>query len=96
MKALFGRRSAVITVVIAAALVLTGCSKNVNDAASGTSGNCGAWSIAMHAWTGYTASAQVVAEVAKKELGCTITQTTLDEGPTTYDAMEAGLSLIHI
>ncbi len=66
MKALFGRRSAVITVVIAAALVLTGCSKNVNDAASGTSGNCGAWSIAMHAWTGYTASAQVVAEVAKK------------------------------
>jgi len=23
-------------------------------------------------------------------LGCTITQTTLDEGPTTYDAMEAG------
>ena len=90
MKALFGRRSAVITVVIAAALVLTGCSKNVNDAASGTSGNCGAWSIAMHAWTGYTASAQVVAEVAKKELGCTITQTTLDEGPTTYDAMEAG------
>ena len=44
----------------------------------------------MHAWNGYTASAQVVAEVAKKELGCTITQTTLDEGPTSYDAMEAG------
>jgi len=44
----------------------------------------------MHAWGGYTASAQVVAEIAKKELGCTITQTTLDEGPTTYDAMEAG------
>ena len=90
MKALFGRRSVFITVVIAAALVLSGCSKNVNDAASGTSGKCGAWAIAMHAWTGYTASAQVVAEVAKKELGCTITQTTLDEGPTTYDAMEAG------
>jgi glycine betaine/proline transport system substrate-binding protein len=44
----------------------------------------------MHAWGGYTASAQVVAEVAKQELGCTITQTTLEEGPVTYDAMEAG------
>jgi glycine betaine/proline transport system substrate-binding protein len=44
----------------------------------------------MHAWGGYTASAQVIAEVAKQELGCTITQTTLEEGPVTYDAMEAG------
>jgi glycine betaine/proline transport system substrate-binding protein len=90
MKSLFSRRSAVVTVVIAAALVLSGCSKSVNDSAGGASGDCGSYAIAMHAWGGYTASAQVVAEVAKKELGCTITQTTLDEGPTTYDAMEAG------
>jgi glycine betaine/proline transport system substrate-binding protein len=52
--------------------------------------DCGDWGIAMHAWVGYTASAQVVAEVAKNVLGCTITQTTLDEAGTTYDAMEAG------
>ncbi len=90
MKSLFGRRSAVVTVVIAAALILSGCSKSVNDSAGGASGDCGSYAIAMHAWGGYTASATVVAEVAKKELGCTITQTTLDEGPTTYDAMEAG------
>ena len=44
----------------------------------------------MHAWNGYTASAQVVAEIAKKELGCTINQTTLEEAGVTYDAMEAG------
>ncbi len=51
--------------------------------------DCGDWGIAMHAWVGYTASAQVVTEVAK-DLGCNITQTTLDEAATTYDAMEAG------
>ncbi len=90
MKALFGRRSAVVTVVIAAALILSGCAKSVNNSADATKTNCGSYAIAMHAWGGYTASAQVVAEIAKKELGCTITQTTLDEGPTTYDAMEAG------
>jgi glycine betaine/proline transport system substrate-binding protein len=43
----------------------------------------------MHAWNGYTASAQVVAEVARAQ-GCTITQTTLEEAGVTYDAMEAG------
>lgn len=43
----------------------------------------------MHAWQGYTASAQVVAEVAKAN-GCVITQTTLEEAGVTYDAMEAG------
>ena len=90
MKALLGRRSAVVTVVIAAALILSGCAKSVNNSADAAKTNCGSYAIAMHAWGGYTASAQVVAEVAKKELGCTITQTTLDEGPTSYDAMEAG------
>ncbi|MSX70714.1 MAG: glycine/betaine ABC transporter substrate-binding protein, partial [Actinobacteria bacterium] len=90
MKSLFGRRSAIVTAVIATALVISGCSSSVNDSAGGASGDCGSYAIAMHAWGGYTASAQVVAEVAKQELGCTITQTTLEEGPVTYDAMEAG------
>ncbi len=52
--------------------------------------DCGDWGVAMHAWVGYTASAQVVSNVAKDKLGCNITQTTLDEGATTYDAIEAG------
>jgi glycine betaine/proline transport system substrate-binding protein len=90
MKSSNGRRSLVLAITLASALVLSACSKSVNDSTSAASGKCGDYAIAMHAWNGYTASAQVVAEVAKKELGCTITQTTLDEGPTTYDAMEAG------
>lgn len=90
MKSSNGRRSLVLAIALASALVLSACSKSVNDSTSAASGKCGDYAIAMHAWNGYTASAQVVAEVAKKELGCNITQTTLDEGPTTYDAMEAG------
>ena len=50
---------------------------------------CGDWGVAMHAWVGYTASAQVLTNVAES-LGCNITQTTLDEAGVTYDAMEAG------
>jgi glycine betaine/proline transport system substrate-binding protein len=76
------------SLVAVSALVLSACSSNVNDAAK-SSGDCGSWTIAMHAWGGYTASANVVSEVAKSQ-GCKITQTALDEGPTTYDAMEAG------
>lgn len=51
---------------------------------------CGDWAIAMHGWVGYTASAQVVAEIARDALGCTIEQTQLEEAGVTYDAMEAG------
>ena len=51
---------------------------------------CGDWGIAMHGWVGYTASAQVVTEVAQDALGCTIEQTQLEEAGVTYDAMEAG------
>jgi len=51
--------------------------------------DCGDWGVAMHAWVGYTASAQVLTNVAES-LGCNITQTTLEEAGVTYDAMEAG------
>lgn len=88
MKFSRGRRSAAASLVVAGALVLAGCSSSVNDSADSAS-DCGTWAIAMHAWNGYTASAQVVAEVAKAN-GCTITQTTLEEAGVTYDAMEAG------
>jgi glycine betaine/proline transport system substrate-binding protein len=51
---------------------------------------CGDVVIAMHGWVGYTASAQVVSEVAKNALGCNVEQTQLEEAGVTYDAMEAG------
>ncbi len=88
MKFRLGRRSAAASLVVAGALVLAGCSSSVNNASS-SNADCGTWGLAMHAWNGYTASAQVVAEVAKAN-GCTINQTTLTEGSVTYDAMEAG------
>ena len=77
----------------AAALVLTACGgAGVDDAASSETAaatDCGSYAIAMHAWVGYTASAQVITNVAES-LGCTVTQTQLDEAGVTYDAMEAG------
>lgn len=39
---------------------------------------------------GYIASAQVLSDVAREQLGCTINQTQLDEAGATYDAMAAG------
>jgi glycine betaine/proline transport system substrate-binding protein len=51
---------------------------------------CGQWTIAMHAWPGYTATANVLTEVAKNEFGCTVNQVELTEASETYDAMESG------
>ena len=87
------RHVVVASLVASAALALSACG-SVNDAATTTdtasaASDCGTWGIAMHAWNGYTASAQVVAEVARAQ-GCTINQTTLEEAGVTYDAMEAG------
>lgn len=75
----------------AVALVLTACGSSVDDKASSdtAASDCGSYTIAMHAWVGYTASAQVVTNVAES-LGCTITQTEIKEASVSYDAMEAG------
>ena len=86
MRLKHGRKYALASSILALSLGLSACGSNSNSA----SGDCGTWGIAMHAWNGYTASAQVVAEIAKNELGCTINQTTLEEAGVTYDAMEAG------
>ena len=91
MRANNRRHAVVASLVASAALVLTGCG-SVNDAAptdTASTSDCGTWGMAMHAWNGYTASAQVVVEVAKAQ-GCTINETTLEEAGVTYDAMEAG------
>ena len=78
----------------AAALLLSACGgagvdAEASSAPSGDAAACGSYAIAMHAWVGYTASAQVVTEVAKAN-GCDISQVTLEEAGVTYDAMEAG------
>ena len=78
-----------------AALALSACGGGGVDAAATSAATdsankpCGSYAIAMHAWVGYTASAAVLTEVGK-QIGCSITQTQLDEGSVTYDAMEAG------
>lgn len=100
------KRMAALPLMAAAGLVLAGCGESVNDAATTDAATteettaateeaveaveCGDVAIAMHGWVGYTASAQVLAEVAKNALGCTIEQTQLEEAGVTYDAMEAG------
>ena len=76
-------------VATAAALALTACGSKVGGSGGGANAACGSYAIAMHNWVGYTASAAVLTEVGKS-LGCTITQTKLDEASVTYDAMEAG------
>ncbi len=90
MRQSIGKRKVAVALAASLALVLSACSSSATKSVDAASGDCGKWGIAMHAWVGYTASAQVLAEVAKKELGCEITQTTLEEAGVTYDAMEAG------
>ena len=84
-----GAKFAVIAA--AAGLALTACGSAGVDAAStdAPATDCGSYTIAMHAWSGYTASANVLAEIGKAN-GCTITMTQMDEASVTYDAMEAG------
>ena len=72
----------------AAPAASTAASAAASEAAPAAA-DCGDWGVAMHAWVGYTALAQVLTNVAES-LGCNITQTTLDEAGVTYDAMEAG------
>ncbi len=86
MKVNISKPKTAAVIAVSLALLLSACASSEEKSA----GDCGSWGIAMHAWNSYTASAQVVAEIAKNELGCTITQTTLGEAGVTYDAMEAG------
>ncbi len=99
-----GKGAGLMVALAAAGLVLAACGGGVNEAAtssapaeaSGTEtsapapADCGTWGVAMHGWVGYTASAQVLTDVAKEKLGCTINQVKLDEAAVSYDAMEAG------
>jgi glycine betaine/proline transport system substrate-binding protein len=96
MKQKFRGRAATASLFVTLGLLLAACSgSGVDQAATSTedtatTAECGEWNIAMHNWAGYTASATIVSEVAKTELGCTINQVPLTEAAVTYDAMEAG------
>ena len=84
MKFTSRRKMALASSVLLSAFAITATVQAPAKAAS-----CGTWGMAMHAWNGYTASAQVVTEVAKEQ-GCTINQQTLTEASVSYDAIEAG------
>jgi glycine betaine/proline transport system substrate-binding protein len=77
------RRSAVALSAVFA-LALAGCGgATVKDSPSGGSsaaaGKCGKVNIAVNPWVGYEADAAVVAYVAEKDLGCTVTKKDLKE-----------------
>jgi glycine betaine/proline transport system substrate-binding protein len=66
------------------ALVVAGCGgatvDESSDAGASNGGkDCGAFNIAVNPWVGYEADAAVVAYVAEKELGCTVTKKDLKE-----------------
>ena len=68
------------------ALVLTACGggsiddeTKANEDAGEGSGDCGDLKIAINPWVGYEASAYVVGEVAKQELGCNVSYPELKE-----------------
>ena len=102
MKLFTRRRLAVVSGTAMLGVVLAGCGGGVNAestpeataAATATAGaaaaDCGAVNIAMSNWVGYTASAQVLTNVAQDKLGCDVTQVKIEEAGVTYDAMEAG------
>jgi glycine betaine/proline transport system substrate-binding protein len=75
------KRVGFAAVLAATALALSSCSSSSVDAEatdSAASSDCGAWSLAMSPWVGYTASAAVLTAVAEEQ-GCTITQKDLKE-----------------
>ena len=96
MKQKFRGRAATASLFVTLGLLLAACSgSGVDQAATSTedtaaTAECGEVGIAMHAWVGYTATANVLTEIAKKEFGCTVNQVELAEAGVTYDAMEAG------
>ena len=76
-------------IALASSVLISAFAATVTLQSPAKAADCGTWGIAMHAWNGYTASAQVVTEVAKAQ-GCNITQQTLTEASVSYDAIEAG------
>jgi glycine betaine/proline transport system substrate-binding protein len=80
------RRAPVAVAAAALALAASACGgAKVGDTSAGgegsasSGGKCGPVNIAVNNWVGYEANAAVVAYVAEKNLGCTVTKKNLDE-----------------
>jgi glycine betaine/proline transport system substrate-binding protein len=61
-------------VVSAAALLLSACGGGgiKDNTTAGSGKTCGTLNIAVNPWTGYTADAYVIGDLAEKKLGCTV------------------------
>ena len=86
MKTTRGNAVRLGAVAAVVALVLTACGggsiddeTKANEDAGEGSGDCGDLKIAINPWVGYEASAYVVGEVAKQELGCNVSYPELKE-----------------
>jgi glycine betaine/proline transport system substrate-binding protein len=78
------RRYAGAAMATAIALALTACGgEKIGDSSAGGSSaaaeNCGAFNLAVNPWVGYEANAAVIAYVAERDLGCTVTKKDLKE-----------------
>jgi glycine betaine/proline transport system substrate-binding protein len=78
------RRYAGAAMATAIALALTACGgEKIGDSSAGGSSaaaeNCGAFNLAVNPWVGYEANSAVIAYVAERDLGCTVTKKDLKE-----------------
>ncbi len=70
-----------LAVLATATLALSACggAKVGDTSAAKGSAKCEQFNLAVNAWVGYEANAAVLAYVAEKKLGCTVTKKNLDE-----------------
>src|SRR5215210_4852607 len=79
------RRASLVVAGGALALTVGACggakvgSTSADGGSSSNGAKCGEVNIAVNNWVGYEANAAVVAYVAEKNLGCTVTKKNLDE-----------------
>jgi glycine betaine/proline transport system substrate-binding protein len=79
------RRAPLVVAAAVLALAASACggakvgSTSAGGGGSSSGGKCGPVNLAVNNWVGYEADAAVVAYVAEKNLGCTVTKKNLDE-----------------
>jgi glycine betaine/proline transport system substrate-binding protein len=79
------RRAPLVVTAAVLALAASACggakvgSTSAGGGGSSSGGKCGQVNVAVNNWVGYEADAAVVAYVAEKNLGCTVTKKNLDE-----------------
>jgi glycine betaine/proline transport system substrate-binding protein len=79
MRMLRTRRTALCAVAVLLAAGCSGAKVGEDTGGSAGGGDCGDFNIAINPWVGYEADAAVVAYVAEKDLGCTVTKKDLKE-----------------